>query len=249
MPPGTLHLLREDEVALFAVIVLEALCWGLIARAHALPLLRVVRGPLGYIFAASGLLVLGSVIEDVRPAEVLILLACGVIPAIALTLERTQPRSLGKVLWIVTLAPAAAMTVLTIRGFAIPAIACANHMIDHAEVHRQWRLEYRALLELEAMRARQTGESRFELDADDLPPASDVEVTQAVGPPEGWAYTATPKNCGNCRSFYLDSNDVVRSARRRTAINGDRRVYNDEIHYIRNVIHDGCYVLGDVLCH
>lgn len=230
------------------MILLEACCVALLLSARGHPLRRIVRLPLLLVLGMCTLLAAGLVGEDVRPAELCILIGCAVIPTIELTLRRTQASPRGWSRWLVVAGPGLAMSVLLIRAFVLPASACAAHLIEHGEVHRRWALEYRALGELERLRAQRTGLSCFEYEIPDLPPRSAISISQATGPDGGWAYTATPKDCPRCRSFLLDSNGHMRSARWRVAVEEDLPVHGDEIVRLRQVLRDGCYVLGDVLC-
>jgi hypothetical protein len=55
--------------------------------------------------------------------------------------------------FVLALLAAGALAWLLVDGFVIPSVACARHMVEHAEVHRQWALEYRELKLLEKIRS------------------------------------------------------------------------------------------------
>lgn len=248
MPPGIEHLLREDAATLQVILLLQALCWyGLASRAPTGR--RQKRGPMAYLMLGSALLGFAYYTEDVRALEILLLCGSVVLPAVALTRERLRPGELGRGWVLLVAVPALTAAWMVVRGLVVPSIACAQHEIEHAEVHRQWMLEYRALLALEAMREERTGESRLGARPHDaaLEPG-EIVVQEMLARPGGWAYTASAPSCDNCRSFSLDSDDVVRFARRRLPTGSDRRMRWNEVEKLREVIEGGCYVLGDVLC-
>lgn len=245
MEPGIEHLLRESALHLQLILILEALCWFLASTQRGA---RRLRGPLLFVMAGLVLLGFSYVTEDVRALELVLLCGGVALPAVLLARERIQPGGLRGARALLVLAPAAAVAWMVVRGLVIPAIACAEHAVEHAEVHRQWALEYRALVALEEQRAARTGQSRLGSRLW-LPPTTEVvEVMEAAGPSGGWAYTASAIGCSNCRSFYLDSDDRLLSARRRRATPLDRPVHWNEIEFLRGVMLAGCYVMGDVLC-
>ncbi len=248
MSPGIEHLLREGPGTLQAILLIQSLCWfflGVPGPAGR----RRKRGALAYLFVGSGLMGLAFYTEDVRALELLLFCGSVVLPAVALTRERFRPGEMGRGWWLLVLVPSLTAGWMLVRGLVIPSVECAQHEAAHGPVHRQWRLEYRALLALERMRERHTGQSRLgPRDHDRLPEPGEIVVQEAPAPPGGWAYVASAPGCDNCRSFYLGSDDAVRFARRRAATALDRQLHWDELDRLRAVIDGGCYVLGDVLC-
>lgn len=244
---GTQRLFREDEVSLILMFAAQAGSWFLCLPQRDA---RALRAPVAYALVGALLVKGGEAVMDVRLAELVLVIASGVLPAVAVVRERLRPGALphGLVGIMGAFVPIVLLGWLLTRAFAIPAIACAQHLAEHGEVHQRWRREYGALLRMEAERAARRGESRYHLEDADLADSRSIELVEAPAEPGSWAFTVTPLDCPGCRSFYLDSNDVVRTARRRRAIASDRPAHPNELQYLEYVVLHGCIVLGDYAC-
>jgi hypothetical protein len=249
---GTENLFQQTHQTLLGLLLVLGVCLALAAWLVERGRQRNRRLIAAFAFAAigAGLLEIGVLGYDVRPAELLLLLGGSVLSAVgAMTPVETGWRRIA-----VFVAPALVSGWLVLDGVIVPSITCTFHLVEHGEIHRQWALEYRALMALEGARSRKDLQSRYDAEvpaaASDVLAATEgqVELFEVAAPDGQTGWIASPVGCSRCRTFYLDPNDRIWFSRGRSQYHFDIQVYSDEIVRLGGVIMTGCQVHGTHLC-